>query len=65
VLRGRACRPRRHDPKGFVRARADAGEGRRALETSLDVFAIGDVRSGSTKRVAAAFIGAARRVRPS
>jgi thioredoxin reductase (NADPH) len=43
------------DAKGFVRAGADAGEGRRALETSLDgVFAIGDVRSGSTKRVAAA-----------
>ena len=43
------------DAKGFVRADANAGEGRRALETSLDgVFAIGDVRSGSTKRVAAA-----------
>jgi thioredoxin reductase (NADPH) len=43
------------DAKGFVRTGTDAGGGRRALETSLDgVFAIGDVRSGSTKRVAAA-----------
>jgi thioredoxin reductase (NADPH) len=43
------------DAKGFVRGGADAGVGRTALETSLDgVFAIGDVRSGSTKRVAAA-----------
>ncbi len=43
------------DAKGFVRAGSDAGVGRRALETTLDgVFAVGDVRSGSTKRVAAA-----------
>jgi thioredoxin reductase (NADPH) len=50
------------DPKGFVatgalRLPGEAGPGRAAfpLETSLHgVFAIGDVRSGSTKRVAAA-----------
>jgi thioredoxin reductase (NADPH) len=43
------------DEKGFVRTGADAEEGRHQLETSLaGVFAIGDVRSGSTKRVAAA-----------
>jgi thioredoxin reductase (NADPH) len=43
------------DPKGFVRTGADVAAGRRALETSCDgVFAIGDVRAGSTKRVAAA-----------
>jgi thioredoxin reductase (NADPH) len=43
------------DASGFVRTGADAAEGRRALETSQDgVFAIGDVRAGSTKRVAAA-----------
>ena len=43
------------DPKGFVRTGADLAVDRRALETSRDgVFAIGDVRSGSTKRVAAA-----------
>ena len=42
------------DPKGFVLTGADAGE-RRPLETSrTGVFAIGDVRAGSTKRVAAA-----------
>ena len=42
------------DPKGFVLTGADAG-GRRPLETSREgVFAIGDVRSGSIKRVAAA-----------
>jgi thioredoxin reductase (NADPH) len=40
------------DPKGFVVTGAD---GRRPLETSRPgIFAIGDVRSGSTKRVAAA-----------
>jgi thioredoxin reductase (NADPH) len=40
------------DPKGFVVTGAD---GRRLLETSRPgIFAIGDVRSGSTKRVAAA-----------
>jgi thioredoxin reductase (NADPH) len=43
------------DPKGFVLTGADVAPGRRQLETSLDgVFAIGDVRSGSVKRVAAA-----------
>ena len=43
------------DAKGFVRTGADVAVGRRALETSRDgVFAIGDVRAGSTKRVAAA-----------
>jgi thioredoxin reductase (NADPH) len=43
------------DAKGFVRTGVDVGEGRQALETSRDgVFAIGDVRAGSTKRVAAA-----------
>jgi thioredoxin reductase (NADPH) len=43
------------DPKGFVLTGADAAENCRPLETSLPgVFAIGDVRSGSTKRVAAA-----------
>jgi thioredoxin reductase (NADPH) len=40
------------DPKGFV---LTGDEGNRPLETSVrGVFAIGDVRSGSTKRVAAA-----------
>jgi thioredoxin reductase (NADPH) len=43
------------DAKGFVRTGADVAPDRRALETSRDgVFAIGDVRAGSTKRVAAA-----------
>jgi len=43
------------DQKGFVRTGADAEEGRHALETNRHgVFAIGDVRSGSVKRVAAA-----------
>jgi thioredoxin reductase (NADPH) len=43
------------DEKGFVRTGADLEDGRRALETSRDgVFAIGDVRAGSVKRVAAA-----------
>jgi thioredoxin reductase (NADPH) len=42
------------DPKGFVLTGADAGN-RHLLETSRPgVFAIGDVRSGSVKRVAAA-----------
>jgi thioredoxin reductase (NADPH) len=41
------------DAKGFVRT--GGGDGRHALETSrTGVFAIGDVRSGSIKRVAAA-----------
>jgi thioredoxin reductase (NADPH) len=43
------------DPKGFVLTGADAGENRRSLETSRrGVYAIGDIRAGSTKRVAAA-----------
>jgi thioredoxin reductase (NADPH) len=43
------------DPKGFILTGADLGDGRRALETSRDgVFAIGDVRAGSIKRVASA-----------
>ncbi|HMG47814.1 MAG TPA: FAD-dependent oxidoreductase [Allosphingosinicella sp.] len=43
------------DDKGFVLTGAQAGGGRLPLETSRPgVFAIGDVRSGSTKRVAAA-----------
>ncbi|HSJ99450.1 MAG TPA: FAD-dependent oxidoreductase [Myxococcota bacterium] len=43
------------DEKGFVRTGADAGDDRHALETSrAGVFAIGDVRCGSVKRVAAA-----------
>jgi thioredoxin reductase (NADPH) len=42
------------DDKGFVRTGADFGPGHRLLQTSLPgVFAIGDVRSGSIKRVAA------------
>ena len=43
------------DAKGFVLTGADAAAGRQPLETSRrGVFAIGDVRSGSVKRVAAA-----------
>jgi thioredoxin reductase (NADPH) len=43
------------DDKGFVRTGADVDGGRRPLETSrVGVFAIGDVRAKSTKRVAAA-----------
>ena len=43
------------DEKGFVLTGAAVAAGRRALETSCDgVFAVGDVRSGSTKRIAAA-----------
>jgi thioredoxin reductase (NADPH) len=43
------------DPKGFIRTGTDIASHRRLLETSLNgVFAIGDVRSGSVKRVAAA-----------
>lgn len=42
------------DPKGFILTGREAGNGRRALETSLPgAFAIGDVRAGSIKRVAA------------
>jgi thioredoxin reductase (NADPH) len=45
------------DDKGFVLTGLDAGRDHhpRALETSVDgVFAVGDLRAGSTKRVAAA-----------
>jgi thioredoxin reductase (NADPH) len=43
------------DQKGFVLTGSDAGWASRPLETSVrGVFAIGDVRSGSIKRVAAA-----------
>jgi thioredoxin reductase (NADPH) len=43
------------DPNGFVLTGTDAAAGRKPLETSRrGVFAIGDVRSGSVKRVAAA-----------
>ncbi len=43
------------DPNGFVLTGADAAQNCRPLETTLPgVFAIGDVRSGSIKRVAAA-----------
>jgi thioredoxin reductase (NADPH) len=42
------------DPKGFVLTGTEAGGNRRLLETRCPgVFAIGDVRSGSVKRVAA------------
>jgi thioredoxin reductase (NADPH) len=43
------------DAKGFVLTRGDCDEIRNLLETSRSgIFAIGDVRSGSIKRVAAA-----------
>ena len=43
------------DDKGFIRTGVDNGGARHPLETNRDgVFAIGDVRSGSIKRVAAA-----------
>jgi thioredoxin reductase (NADPH) len=43
------------DAKGFVLTGTDAAANRRPLETSRQgVFAIGDIRSGSVKRVAAA-----------
>jgi thioredoxin reductase (NADPH) len=43
------------DSKGFILTGADANQDCRLLETSQrGVFAIGDVRSGSAKRVAAA-----------
>jgi thioredoxin reductase (NADPH) len=43
------------DDKGFVCTGAELGGGRRPLETSVrGVYAIGDVRAGSIKRVAAA-----------
>jgi thioredoxin reductase (NADPH) len=42
------------DAKGFVLTGSDAASGRRELETSRPgVFAVGDARSGSVKRVAA------------
>ena len=42
------------DPKGFVLTGDDANNGRRLFETSVaGIFAIGDVRAGSIKRVAA------------
>jgi thioredoxin reductase (NADPH) len=42
------------DERGFVLTDADAGEDRLPLETSRSgIFAVGDVRSGSVKRVAA------------
>ncbi|SFV30034.1 FAD-dependent oxidoreductase [Hyphomicrobium facile] len=42
------------DPKGFVLTGAAAGDGSSLLETSVaGVFAIGDIRAGSIKRVAA------------
>ncbi|MEO1331073.1 MAG: FAD-dependent oxidoreductase [Pseudomonadota bacterium] len=45
----------RLDPKGFVVAGAEAGPDKSRFETSLaGVFAIGDLRSGSVKRVASA-----------
>jgi thioredoxin reductase (NADPH) len=43
------------DPKGFVLTGAEVGGNRRLLQTGRSgIFAIGDVRSGSVKRVAAA-----------
>jgi hypothetical protein len=45
------------DEKGFVRTGEVGDEKRHALETNRSgVFAIGDVRSGSVKRVAAACV---------
>jgi thioredoxin reductase (NADPH) len=43
------------DPKGFVLTGGGVITGRPLLETSIDnVFAFGDIRSGSVKRVAGA-----------
>ena len=43
------------DPRGFILTGAQCSESRQLLETSRrGVFAIGDIRSGSVKRVAAA-----------
>ena len=43
------------DERGFVRTGAGAGDDRLALETNRrGIFAVGDVRAGSVKRVAAA-----------
>ena len=45
----------KRDPRGFLLTGEEAGEGKFPLETSRrGVFAIGDVRAGSVKRVAAA-----------
>jgi len=45
----------KRDAKGFLLTGAEASQGAHSLETSLPgVFAIGDARSGSVKRVAAA-----------
>ena len=58
------------DPKGFVLTGADAGTDtggnrRRSLETSRrGIYAIGDIRAGSIKRVAAAVGEGARSSRP-
>jgi thioredoxin reductase (NADPH) len=53
------------DAKGFVLTGAEAAGDRRQLETSRrGVFAIGDVRSGSVKRVAAA-VGEGAQVVPT
>ena len=42
------------DAKGFVESAAQSGDGKRPFETNRPgIFAIGDVRSGSVKRVAA------------
>ena len=50
----RACKVKL-DAKGFVLTDAALGEGRRPFETNRPgIFAIGDVRSGSVKRVASA-----------
>jgi thioredoxin reductase (NADPH) len=47
------------DAKGFVLTGGDIAGDRRPLETTLKgIFAVGDVRSGSVKRVAAAVEGA-------
>ena len=44
----------RLDKRGFILAGADVGPDRRPMETSMPgVFAIGDIRAGSVKRVAA------------
>jgi thioredoxin reductase (NADPH) len=43
------------DEKGFVLTRTDLTQGGRSLETNRPgIFAIGDVRAGSIKRVASA-----------
>jgi thioredoxin reductase (NADPH) len=53
------------DAKGFVLTGIEAGEGRGPLETSRPgIFAIGDVRSGSVKRVSAA-VGEGAQVVPA